>query len=211
VEPTEKIFIVSAWRSALQVRNFRLKIVIAVLLLILCAMVAPVIFQYVQQREGVLLEDYFLALLPSIDLSLWIFLILYSLIILSIVALATEPNRFLIAVQAYVILTTFRFISLLLTPLEPPANIIVLGDPFVEHLFYQQTITKDLFFSGHTSLLALFTFALPRGMVQKVVLTGTMLIASMLLLQHAHYTIDVLFAPFFSWLALKGSMAISKK
>jgi len=209
LEPTRKIFVVSAWQSALQVRNFRLKIAIGVLLLVLCAMVAPVVFQYVQQRSGTLINDPLLNLLPSVDLSVWIFLILYSLIIYGTITLAADPARFLVTLKAYVILTIFRFITLLLTPLEPPSNMAALSDPFVEHLFYQQPITKDLFFSGHTSLLVLFALTLRKGFARKILFAGAITIAVMLLLQHAHYTVDIIFAPVFSWLAFRLSRGIS--
>lgn len=147
-----------------------------------------------------MLNDYLLGWLPVFDLSLWTFILLYLLIFLGVFSLLNYPHQFLITLQAYVLLTVLRFITILLIPLEPPENIIELIDPFVQHLFYQQSVTKDLFFSGHTSLLALLTLAVPSPKVRFALFTGSLLIASMLLIQHAHYTVDVVLAPFFSWM-----------
>lgn len=210
MEPKKTLPDLHIWQKALAIRSFRNKISISLVLLIGCALSAPVIFQYVQQRKGIVLNDYLLAQLPTFDLSTWIFTLLYVLIITGVISIATNPYRFVLTLHAYILLTVFRFITLLLTPLEPPVNIIELHDPFVQHLFYQQSITKDLFFSGHTSLLVLLTLAAPNKNIYKVLLAGTLVIGFMLLIQHAHYTVDVLFAPGFAWLAFYASSLINK-
>jgi hypothetical protein len=207
VEPKFKS-IIAAWRSALEVRLFRIKFSISIALIIGCAIIAPVIFQFIQQRKGIVLTDYLLNNLPSINLSVWIFVILYILIITSIFSLAANPKQFLFALQGYILLTILRFITLLLIPLEPPLNMAELNDPFVQKLFYQQLISKDLFFSGHTSLLVLLAMTVPDKSIRYVLFMGTILIVIMLLIQHVHYTVDILFAPLFSWLAFRGSKAI---
>jgi len=92
--------------------------------------------------------------------------------------------------------------------LNPPPNIIELIDPFVQYLFYQQSVTKDLFFSGHTSLLILLAFVIPSPSCRLVLFVGAGIVACMLLIQHAHYTVDIIVAPFFSWLALTLSRKI---
>lgn len=194
--------IASAWRSALQVKGFRNKFIIAFILLASCAILAPIFFQYVQQREGQLLNDYLLSRLPAYELSSWIFILLYILIFTSISSLLLNPRQFLVALQAYVILTLLRFVTILLIPLEPPSHMIELHDPFVQYLFYQQSVTKDLFFSGHTSLLVLLAIAVTPMWLRSMLLLGAFGVATMLLLQHAHYTIDIVVAPLFSWLAL---------
>src|SRR6185436_4539056 len=140
--------ILRPWKSALEIKSFRLKCIISGISLVLCGVAAPNVFQYIQQREGSILNDYLLNSLPVLDLSLLIFILLYLLIFSSIVSLIVKPHQFLMALQAYIFLTIFRFITLLLVPLEPPVNMIELNDPLVQYFFYQQTVTKDLFFSG---------------------------------------------------------------
>ncbi len=194
-------FFVKTWQTALEVKSFRVKSIVSGTLLILCALVAPLLFQFVQQREGYIFHDYLLSRLPAFDLSYWIFILLYILIFSAVVSLLSRPHQFLVALQAYIILTIFRFITILLVPLNPPLRIIELNDPLVQYLFYHEPITKDLFFSGHASLLLLLAFSVPSARLRYALFTGTLLVASMLLFQHAHYTVDILAAPIFSWLA----------
>jgi hypothetical protein len=194
--------ILQCWRSALQVKSFRHKFLISGILLGVCALLAPALFQYIQQREGPTLNDYLLSWLPAYDLSYLTFALLYVLIALGVLSLLHNPHLFLKAVQAYAILTIMRFITLLLIPLNPPLNILELNDPVVEQFFYQQSITKDLFFSGHTSILVLLALSVSHRQLKLVLFSGASMVALMLLIQHAHYTVDVVVAPFFSWLAV---------
>lgn len=200
---------IKAWQTALQVKRFRIKIIIVCFLLAFCALIAPCLFQFIQMRDGHLLNDFLLSKLPAFDLSIWIFTLLYFLIITSIVVLSFNPQRFLLALHAYVILTILRYATILLIPLEPPVDMVELIDPFVSYFFYQETITKDLFFSGHTSILVLLALSTTNRHLKIVLYVSTVAIGSMLLLQHVHYSIDVFFAPFFSWLALAFTKKIS--
>lgn len=192
----------NVWSEALQYKSFRIQLISSGILLLVCAVIAPTVFQYVQQRQGIAINDYLLNLLPATNLSFIIFIILYLHILTGVVALLHFPYLFLIALQGYVLVTILRFITILLVPLEPPQNIIVLTDPFVERFFYQQTITKDLFFSGHTSILVLLGLVAPSKGLSIFLFIGALSIGCLLLLQHAHYTIDVVAAPFFSWIAI---------
>lgn len=194
--------IIKAWKTALQVKSFIIKSIISGVLLVLCAITAPIFFQFIQKREGYILNDYLLNLLPSVDLSYGVFILLYLLIFVGVRYLLVRPQLFLVTLQGYIILTVLRCITIFFFPLDPPSDIIELNDPFVQYFFYQQSVTKDLFFSGHTSLLLLLTLSVQSTRLKSVLLAGSCLIAFMLLLQHAHYTIDILAAPFFSWLAL---------
>jgi hypothetical protein len=192
---------ITRWRSALQVKSFRNKIIISGILLGACAFIAPTLFQFIQQREGPTLNDYILLWLPVYDLSVWVFTILYLLILTGVIFIVQNPNLFLKTLQAYIILTILRFITMLLVPLNPPLNIIELNDPLVQEFLYQQSITKDLFFSGHTSILVLLALSVTNNRLKVVLFSGALMVAFMLLVQHAHYAVDILLAPFFSWLA----------
>jgi len=97
-------------------------------------------------------------------------------------------------------------------PLEPPLEIIPLRDPFLECTFYgDQVLLKDLFFSGHTSNLLLLALIIPYRKLRIVMGVCTVLVGVMLILQHVHYTIDVIAAPFFVMIAYYGADKISKK
>lgn len=194
----------SHWRKVIRNEKFRRHFIFTFFLLIACAIAAPYLFNYVEKRDGIILIDPLLELLPSHDLSAFTFTLLYILIGVCIFNLIQFPEKLLLGLWSYLILTLMRFITLLIVPLNPPPGLIELQDPFVQHLFYQQSITKDLFFSGHTALIALFTMLLShKPLLQKVLAGCTLLIGLLLLYQHAHYTIDVLAAPVFAWASYK--------
>lgn len=200
-----------AWRTALQGKSFKIKLIIAAALLIFCAWLAPIVFQYAEQRTGVPIPDFILEQLTATDLSLAIFIIMDTLLLISIAALLTKPDHFLIVLQGYVLLTLVRFVAILAVPLEAPEGLVLLHDPITDRFFYGGTpITKDLFFSGHTSILILMAFGLPFKKLKILLFIGGTAVGIMLLIQHAHYTIDILAAPVFAWLAIWASKKIHR-
>ncbi|MDM8176234.1 phosphatase PAP2-related protein [Olivibacter sp. 47] len=60
--------------------------------------------------------------------------------------------------------------------------------------YYQRS-----FFSGHTSTMFLIFLCLPNRVDKLLALIATLLVGSMVLIQHVHYSIDVLAAPLFTW------------
>ena len=93
-------------------------------------------------------------------------------------------------------------ISITLLPLEPPVGLIPLKDP-ISSIFYGGTqvfIKKDLFYSGHTSIQFLIFLSLKKRTEKIVSLLATISIACFVLIQHVHYTIDVIAAIAFTYL-----------
>ena len=90
-----------------------------------------------------------------------------------------------------------------LLPLEPPVKMIILNDPFVEFFGTGQTLTKDLFFSGHTATLFILFLVSEKKIIKTVFLISTIAVAISVLLQHVHYTIDVFAAVFFTYACYK--------
>jgi membrane-associated phospholipid phosphatase len=80
---------------------------------------------------------------------------------------------------------------------------IILNDPLVEFFGTGQTLTKDLFFSGHTATLLILFLVSEKKIVKTVFLISTILVAIAVLLQHVHYTIDVFAAVFFTYACYK--------
>jgi hypothetical protein len=202
----------TTWTAFWKNKKFRLLFIISVTGLALCAIIAPSLFTYIQERNGKVLQDVLLNALPAFDLSLWIFSILYIFILLGIGYLLTLPEQLLLGLQVFFWVTVFRFTCLFLIPLHAPDGLVKLDDPFLAHLFYRGTIiTNDLFFSGHTSIVCVFAFVIQKPVLRFITVAVTAFIGVMLLIQHIHYTIDVLAAPVFTWLSFKLSQAILKR
>jgi hypothetical protein len=166
-----------------------------------------------EARQGIGINDYILNLLPVYDLSMITFSLTYAALATFLLSSLRYPQIFTIGLQGYCLLIIMRTISIYLVSLEPPANMILLKDP-VTILFMSTPkggyIVKDLFFSGHISAVMLFFFVINNKSVKNILLVLALLIAVFLLIQHVHYTIDIVAAPLFSFIAYKCSLLINK-
>jgi hypothetical protein len=156
---------------------------------------------FVEARPGVVLPDPVLALFAPRNLSGLTFGIIYLSLLLALVLLAAEPRRLLFGAQAYCMLLLVRALAMSLVPLEAPPATIELRDPLVASA--SAAVTKDLFFSGHTSTMFLLFLVVPGRWPKAWMLAGTLAVATFVLLQHVHYTIDAFAAPFFAYGAVR--------
>jgi membrane-associated phospholipid phosphatase len=86
-----------------------------------------------------------------------------------------------------------------LLPLREPETLVFLKDPVLNELIYPGEIITDLFFSGHTALV--FMLFILSG-YRWYFLLLTLLMGVFLMIQRIHYSIDVLAALPFAWLAV---------
>lgn len=188
---------VLSWRDALRSRRFKLLTVGTFAGLIVALLSLNRYLVWNEQRSGVELPDPVLARLPALDLSWPIFALIYGTLIVTIVHLARQPRHLLIALQAYGLLAVVRIAMMYSIPLEAPPRMIMLVDPLVR-LFGDGggNWAKDLFFSGHTSTTFLCALSVQSRFLRLLCFTACASVATLILLQHAHYTIDVLVAPF---------------
>jgi len=94
-------------------------------------------------------------------------------------------------------------VVMFVTPFNPPADSIILNDPFVQLFGSGEILTKDLFFSGHTATLFLLYLIADKKYLKFTYLIFTIIVGLAVLLQHVHYTIDVIAAPFFSYTSFR--------
>jgi len=87
--------------------------------------------------------------------------------------------------------------------LNPPAGLIPLIDPLSNPFYGKGFVTKDLFFSGHTSTLFVMYLCFDQKIDKYFSLVTSTIVGILVLVQHVHYTIDVLAAPIFAFFALK--------
>jgi len=154
---------------------------------------------WIEARPGVVLHDPLLSRFAPRDVALLLFPVMYLAILGLLLAFLRYPRALVTGLWGYTILVLARMAVMSLLPLDPPATMIPLRDPFVELFGEHRTLTRDLFFSGHTAMLALFTFAAPTPRLRVVAGIATVIIATGVLWQHAHYSVDVAAAPFFSY------------
>lgn len=190
-----------AWAEAWRDRGFRLRAALTAPALALALAALARFVRWVEGRPGATLPDPLLALLPPRDVTWLTFSLIYAGILTAVFLLLRRPRDLLAAVQAYAVMVAFRIAVMWATPLDPPPGMIALQDPFVERLGTGQLLTRDLFFSGHTSTLFLLFLAAPGRGSRAFFLACTALVGACVLWQHVHYTVDVLAAPFFAYAA----------
>lgn len=160
----------------------------------------PKFLMYKQGLPGSLIFDPITSNFDPFDFNPYIFYITTIVIFIGKLISLYTPRRILQMLFSLVFLNLVRIVCLYFINLEAPIDIIPLYDPFLEMTFYKDVlITKDLFFSGHTSNIIIFGFLSRKKWVRNCFFTTTFVVASMLVLQHVHYTIDVLAAPFVAY------------
>jgi membrane-associated phospholipid phosphatase len=115
------------------------------------------------------------------------------------------------AFQTYTLLVLFRMLAMYLVPLDPPVGCIDLQDPVVFMMGTGMKIVKDLFFSGHTST-AFMLFQIAKNKFLKIYfLLATIVVGTSVILQKAHYTIDVYVGIIFSYTAYQLIKTLHRK
>lgn len=188
------------WVQAWSQNNFRLQFLVTLICLVIVLIFIPQFFLIIQNRNGIVLNDLLLNFLSRKDFSLLIFTFIYGSIIIALFSFLHQPIIFLRLLQTYCLLTLLRILSIWLVPLNAPSGYIELVDPIIGRIAYRGNyIDKDLFFSGHVSVLFLLFLFESNRFIKTVFLSATIFVAILLLVQHVHYTIDVIAAPIFSW------------
>ncbi|HVV54325.1 MAG TPA: phosphatase PAP2-related protein [Mucilaginibacter sp.] len=179
------------WSSSLQ----RAQIIIGSILITLISCLLPSFFNMIEKRSGSVLNDRVLAAIAPHDVSWAIFTIIWGVGLYALWRGIQKPSIYITYIWSLIFVCILRIITISLVPLDPPKGLVILTDPLTAVFYGRSTITKDLFFSGHTSVLFLIFLCLERKIDKIIGLVATTIVAVLLLVQHAHYTVDIVAAP----------------
>jgi hypothetical protein len=199
-----------SWQVAWYYPSFRIKLIIGSILLIGIFFYIPSFFNHIEQRQGILLNDSVLTKLPAVDVSFFIFLTLYATVALCLFRMSNNAKICLTSIWTFAFLCLFRMVTITLVPLNPPTGIIALADPCSVMFYRSHIITKDLFFSGHTATLFIAGLCMDKKGDKIIAFSAAGIIGLLLLIQHVHYTADVLAAPLFSWICWYLGKSVGK-
>lgn len=156
----------------------------------------------VQTRPGLQFLDPLFGQWQAHDFTWPIFILIYSTLAVTIVHLLRSRSKELMLkfLFAYALMALVRMAMMSCLPLDPPAGMIALSDPLVELFLGQRTsFTRDLFFSGHTATLSLCLLSFSNLRSRVLIGVATLVMASLMVAQQAHYTVDLLVAPFVAY------------
>ncbi len=199
------------WKKFFKNKKNKVEFLLTIVLLAVVLISFSQFLLFVEDRTGAILSDPILNLFSPIDLTWLIFALIYLSLLLAIVELVKEPERFLLALQCYGLMVILRFIAMYLMPLEAPSTLLPLNDPFVQLFGEGNILEKDLFFSGHTATLFLLFLMIKKRNLKIIFLIFTLIVGISVILQHVHYTIDVFVAPFFAYTSYRIILLFKEK
>ncbi len=199
------------WKTALTNPYFRNRFFTTILILSVILVGFASLLAYIETRRGQTFYDPILNFIKPRDVSDFIFFVTYSTALIGLIYAFLSPYRFLHLMQMYGSLTLLRIITLFFIPLEPPESIIPLRDEFLTNTFYAGNENlKDLFFSGHAATLFLFYFFATNKILKYLFLTAAIAVSAGVVMQHVHYSYDVIAAPIFAYIAYRLITKFSK-
>jgi PAP2 superfamily protein len=196
------------WHDAIHNKAFIKNLIGGLVSLAIMLVLTYFFLGYSQNREGgIIMNDWILDWLPAMDASVPITFLMSSVMLIFILRSITNPNMFLTFLIAYIFILISRIITISITELRAPIGLIDLKDPVCDLMYSSRSITRDLFYSGHTATIFLFYLCSTKKPDRLYTLFATIAIGILVLVQHVHYTIDVVCAPFFA----AGCYRLSKK
>ena len=191
------------WKNAWQDSGYKKKLFGGLIPTIIILILFPVFFQYIEQRNGIVMNDVLLNALPVMNVSIPTFALIWFTAGLTIFRCYQNPQLTIQFIWGFFFLCIARIITISVVPLNPPVNLIPLMDPLSNKFYGGIYITKDLFFSGHTSTQFLMFLCLTKRTDKTIALISSVLVGVLVLVQHVHYTMDVLAAFPFTYIIFR--------
>jgi len=171
----------------------------------------PFFFKSIEARNGFVFNDFVLQRIPPRNVSVAVFFLIWSTCLLLVVRIIRDPIMLLLVLWAYNGVTLVRMACIGLLSLNPPVGLIPLADPITNQFYGKHYITHDLFFSGHTTTVFLIFLCLRKKYDRMYALFASVALGILLLVQHVHYTIDVLAAPVFTYAVYRLALVFTKR
>jgi hypothetical protein len=195
----------SNWYSSLKQSAFKYLFFTGIIIALILLSLLPSFFNFIERRQGFYLNDWVLNNIPPVNVSVPIFIFIWASVILIVSTAIKNPSIFLQFLYAYLLLLATRYATIYFFPLEAPTGLVVLSDPLGNSFYGTKFITKDLFFSGHTSTLFLMYLFQNTKAKRLFTLLASISVGVLVLFQHIHYTIDVVIAFPAAFLCYKAS------
>ena len=200
-----------SWSEAWQLKSFRNKTFVALALIAIILLLLPSFFAFIEKREGMVLQDFVLERLPASDVSIPTFIIIWSVVLLVFYRIYQNPSIFLVVAYGFILMCIARVLTISLLPLNPPPGLITLKDPIANIAYGGKGIfiTKDLFYSGHTGNMFLFFLCLQAKWDKIIALAASFMVGILVLIQHIHYSVDVIAAFIFTYFLYLGAKKVA--
>ncbi|MDJ0976886.1 MAG: phosphatase PAP2-related protein [Planctomycetota bacterium] len=199
----------ASWKRELSKPAFRRRLYVSIPVLVALLLLVTRFLTWVEARPGVILDDPILRMVGPIDLTWPIFVGIYAGLVLTLYWAAHYPWRWVMGIQAYALFLAMRALSMWVAPFDPPPLMIPLEDPIVSFAADGKTLTRDLFFSGHTATGTLLVLVAPKIWQRWTLAAITVFVATAVVLQHVHYTVDVIVAPFVAYCCYRAALWIT--
>lgn len=197
------------WSQAWNQKTFKKQVIAGTILLIAVLAFLPFFFNAVELRQGYVINDWLLNKFNPINVSIPVFSIIWCMALLTVTRCIQQPKIFVLFLWSFVLLSFLRIITISMVPLNPPLSLLELKDPLSNTFYGSKFITKDLFFSGHTSTQFIMYLCLRKKSDKILTLIASIAVGILVLVQHIHYTIDVLAAFPFAYLVYWAAKKIT--
>jgi len=188
-----------SWKETISNSSDRVKLVVGSVLIFVILALMPQFFNKIEKRNGVVLHDWILAAIPPHNVSVAIFIIIWGMGLLTLYRALYKPRIYIIYVWALIVVSLVRLATISFWALNPPIGLIPLADPLTGVFYGEAIITKDLFFSGHIATLTLIFLSLDKKRDKMIAFGAIIIVACLLLIQHIHYSIDILASPIITY------------
>jgi len=202
--------IIENWKTALSNKTFRYSLITIIILFAIQMFFISYFQGEIELRDGFAFKDPIMKHFSVFALDIPVFIALYTAHFFALYCAFKKPETFLHIVIGYFFVYFFRIFSIYMIPLDPPIGIIILKDPLL-YWFGGGDITKDLFYSGHTSSTFMAFLVTTNKKVKTFIGLALIVIVIGMLFQRVHYTIDVYAAFFFAFTAYRLALWIKNK